>query len=411
MQKTIATLLALVLAALPLRALAQGMDPTTRALVAAAAAEVAYGAVPGAPRPSTLAFDPTGLDTPDTPSPDAVTPREPDIVAPLDLSDRQTAESEGLTIQAPAAWEVASDMGPEMPFFIEVPGADLMIFVEANTSDFPGLAGIAIFAALAEGIADSFGEDVEMVEAAAGFTEQEIPTYYFVFAGESEGEMMGGMFYVFAPGPMAYLLLAVGSLEDWEANRPGVDLIANSLQFDEELILLEKAGDEAITFVSSDGTTSVVAPPGWYASDSDDAELPVIVGAPDMAYVAAIGTEASFGEELRPEIAELFVPSEGESNPEDYDDLVGAIVEMLGSSGQEVTLDPSRQAVYPRDGAVTIRLVGTMELDTDLPFTVATFVDLRESGGAVMIVFGDIDRALDDEEALLTILESIRLLE
>ena len=207
------------------------------------------------------------------------------------------------------------------------------------------------------------------------------------------------------------MLLAGGTQEEWDANKAGVELIANSVQFAEDLITLQQAGDAPLTFVGADETLSVETPAGWYVSDSNDPTLPIIVGAPDMSFAAAVGTGATMGQELNLSQAELFAPSGGESNPEDYDDLVDAIVEMLGSSGQDLTLNPDLQTVYERDGGLTIRLVGSMDLDQDLPFTVGLYIDLRADSGAILIVFGDIDAALAQEDALRAVVESATDLE
>jgi hypothetical protein len=68
-------------------------------------------------------------------------------------------------------------------------------------------------------------------------------------------------------------------------------------------------------------------------------------------------------------------------------------------------------ASFPREGAVMIRLGGMAELDDDLTVPLVFFIDLREAGGVVAIVFGDVEAAQAAEAEIMQLIESVTVLE
>jgi hypothetical protein len=74
-------------------------------------------------------------------------------------------------------------------------------------------------------------------------------------------------------------------------------------------------------------------------------------------------------------------------------------------------IDPELTEVYTRDGGATVRLVGDADMGDGMALPVAIYFDLRADGGAALIVFGDVELALEDEAALRAIAESVVLLE
>jgi len=389
---------------LPLSAWAQatGLDPAARAVVQYAAVEVGHQVAPGrVARPSQPA-----------PSlPEAEATDEPEEEVAVDLSEVRTYTSSGLTMDAPVAWNVLALGADEAAFIVEIPDTEMAVAVGLTDADFPGLIGVALIRSMGDALAAELGDEVTMEAADTLFSSQGLPVAQLRFSGGSFGEEIGGRFYAFATGSSAYLAIAGGPLDEWLLYADAIETMVGSLTFDDGLIDLAQAGDAPELFVDAEELTEVEIPAGWYVSNTDDPQLPVIVAEPELRYVVAIGSEATFGQELSPELAGLFLSPDGESNPEDYDDLIDAISDALGSSSGGFELDPAMSASFPREGAVMIRLGGMAELDDDLTVPLVFFIDLREAGGVVAIVFGDVEAAQAAEAEIMQLIESVTVLE
>jgi hypothetical protein len=231
------------------------------------------------------------------------------------------------------------------------------------------------------------------------------------FAGEAGGEEAAGVFYVLAPNESAYLLVGGGIPEEWEPMAAGVQLIAESITFDEDLISLEAVGDEPLVYVDDGEMVMVEAPAGWFVMSTGDEIFPVILAEPEVRYVAAVGADAAYGEEFDISVFEEFLPTDGELDPELYDELIDTVVEVLSNSGSEMTLDEEQSDVFPRDGAVTVRVVGDAELEAGLSMPVVIYADLRADNIAMVAVFGDTESALAAEDELLALVVSATGLE
>jgi hypothetical protein len=81
------------------------------------------------------------------------------------------------------------------------------------------------------------------------------------------------------------------------------------------------------------------------------------------------------------------------------------LVEGLEESGLD--LDDEITTTYPRDGAVTIRVSGAGEFEEGMNMPMVVYFDLRQDGASVLVVFGDADAAVAQEEALLGIIQSV----
>jgi hypothetical protein len=405
-------MIVMVLAVIPATVMAQAasLDPEARASVESLAKEIGYRVVPSLSRPvdiGQIIEDPA-------PAPEAEEPKlepvdEPLVLPELDLTDLAEYTNDGVTIQVPADWNVEVDPFGDTLFYIEIPDTDLMLSLDADAGlDFPSLLGVALFRSQADLLTRDFGSEAQVEASATVFTPQDLPVAKLVFLGEDAGTAIAGTFYVVAPNENTYMLLAGGSQKSWEYAAEGIELIAQSITFDEELITLVAAGDEAVTHTDSDETLEVTVPGGWYAMDTGDLQFPVILAEPEIRYVAAIGSEAVFDAEFDPEILEL---ATRELAPEEYDTVINTVIDIVADSGNPMLLDEERSNVFPREGAVTVRLVGGADLGDGLSMPVVFYADIRSSGVAVVAVFGDVEGALGQEDEILALVESVMGLE
>jgi hypothetical protein len=376
------------------------LDEATRATVVAMTQRVGAMISPGIVAPEGQ------VKIPITPTPEVI--EEPIELPPLNLTDLVEYSSQGITFQAPADWIVETDSGEDVPFTIEVPGTDLVLSMEADAElDFPSWLGVALFRSQAALLITELGDNAQLEESTTLYTPQSLPIAKLAFSGVDDEEAAAGALYVMAPNENAYLVIAGGPEEDWAYAQPGVDLIVKSITFDEDLFTVVMAGDEPLLFTDEDETVEVSVPAGWYAIGTGDPQFPVILGEPEVRYVTAIGTAASFGEGFDADMLEEFIPADGELSEEDSASLIDSIVEMIGNSGSPINLDEDLSQVATREGAVTVRLVGDAELGDGLGMPVVLYIDLRTDGVGVVVVFGDTESALAVEDVIQTLLESV----
>jgi hypothetical protein len=330
----------------------------------------------------------------------------PVVLPTLSLTDLAEYSNQGMTIQAPADWLVDLDAGGDTLFQIEIPGTNLLLTIEVDGAlEFPSLLGVALFRSQAELLVSEFSAGAQLVESTTLHSTQGLPIAKLAFSEETEGAASAGAFYVVAPNESAYLLLAGGTQEEWDYAAAGVELIAESITFDEELITVTSAGDEPLVYTDGNETLEVEVPAGWYVIDTGDSLFPVVLAEPEVRYIAAVGTEASFGGDLEP-LAE-FVPAEGDFDAAQRDELIAAVVDLMNSAGNEMTVDEEQSDVFPREGAVMVRLVGEAEIDQGLTMPVVIYTDLRSAGAAVVALFGDIDSILAEEVVIFSLVESV----
>jgi hypothetical protein len=278
--------------------------------------------------------------------------------------------------------------------------------LDANL-DFPSWLGLALFRTQGEILVENLGEGAQLAEAATLYTTQNLPVAKMAFSGIEDDVFEAGALYVGAPNETAYLVIIAGSEEEVAYAMPGMDLLIESLTFEEDDITVTLVEDEPLVYGDEDETMEVTVPAGWYVMDTGDAQLPVIIGEPELLYVIAAGTENLFGDEFDPAILEEFIPEDGEFDAESEQALFETILDLVDSSGSPIEIDEELSSLTTRTGAITVRLVGEADLGDEFTSPVALYVDLRRTGVGVIGVFGEIETALEVEDEVLGILESI----
>lgn len=411
-------IVALLMAFTPLMVMAQAVafNDETRAMTVTMAQQVGATLAPGISAPSDQT-DEAPAPQPEEPQPEptaeptAEPTEESGELPELILTDLVKYTSQGVTFQAPADWTVATDMGEDMPFFVEVPGTELFISMEADAGlDFPSWLGVALFRSQANLLIGEMGEGAQLDESATIFTAQNLPMAKLAFSGSDMGEEVGGALYVVAPNENAYIMVAGGPLDEWEYAKEGVDLIARSIVFDEELITAVFVEGEPLEFANADGTVQVTVPAGWYVMDTGDPQFPIIIAEPEVRYVVAVGGEKVFSGEFDDALLDR-IPETGELDPAEYDALFADIVTLIEDSGSPIIVDEELSSVSSREGAATVRLVGQADLDDGLVIPVVFYMDLRVESVGVIVVFGDSESAMSVEGDLQQMLESVTSLE
>jgi hypothetical protein len=353
------------------------------------------------------------VEDPEAPAPDPEDPEsepggETVELPELNLTDLAEYTSQGVTFLAPADWIVDTDMGEGTPFEIEVPGTDLLFAMELDAGlEFPSWLALALFRSQAELLIPEIGEGAQLDELTTLYTQQNLPVVKMAFSGVEDDPLSSGAMYLGAPNENAYIVIAAGSLDNWLYAAPGVDLLIESLTFEEDEITVSLAEEGPLVFTNEDETLEVTIPQGWYVMDTGDPQFPIIAGEPEVRYVAAIGTESVFGEEVDPQILEDFLPEVGELDAESEQELFETILDLVANSGSPITFDEELSALVTREGAITVRLVGDAEFQEELSMPVVVYVDLRTTGVGVISLFGDIETALGLEEEITAMLESI----
>ena len=273
--------------------------------------------------------------------------------------------------------------------------------------DFPSWLGVALFRSQADLLVEEMGEDAQIEESTTLYTEQNLPVAKLAFSGTEGEEPLGGALYALAPNEDAYILVAGGSAAEWEYAKAGIDLIAQSILFDDDLLDVQWADGEPFDFTDVDETVQVTVPTNWYAMSTGDPQFPIILAEPEARYIAAVGTETVFGDDFDSSVFDEFLSDEGVVDPADYEALIAAIGEMISDSGSPITLDNDLSEVIARDGAALVRIVGDAELEDGVAMPVILYVDLRDSGVVVVTIFGDIDAAVEVEEEIQSMVESV----
>ena len=290
-QQVVGGIVALTLALTPLAVMAQEtiLDPEVRATVELAAQEVAALLAPAAtstdsgttflqPTPEP-AVDPPVVDPTEEPTPE---PTEesvgtPELLPELNLTDLAEYSSGGVTIQVPVDWIVESSEGEIASFTIEIPGTDLFISLEEDSAvDFPSLLALALFRSQAELLVADLAEAAQLDEVDTVYTAQGLPMAKLGFSGNVGDVDATVMMTIAAPKQHTYLLVAGGPPEEWAQVAEGINLVAESIVFDEELVTLVAAGDESLAYTDAEATVEFELPAGWYAMDSGDSQFPVV---------------------------------------------------------------------------------------------------------------------------------------
>ena len=277
-------------------------------------------------------------------------------------------------------------------------------------ADFPGVLGVVIFRAMADALVGSFMEDTEILSVEQFFTDQGVPAVGILFAGEMDGAAATGAIVVYAPGDNAYLMLAFGPTADWDRYGADIEEIAETIAFAPELVTLFTATQDTY-FADRDEVLETIVFTDWHALAYDDDKMPIVVVKPDFAYVVALGLSASFSDQLSDGEDVLRLLVQATADTELSQEIIAEIMDALGGMGSDITIDESLTTIYATDEGGIIRVIGTGALDEETVIPIGVYLDLRPSGSITMIVMGNVDLALADEDLLLEILAETLVLE
>jgi hypothetical protein len=326
----------------------------------------------------------------------------------LNLSDLAEYTSQGVSILVPADWVVDTELDSNTPFFIEVPGTNMIISLSSDSElTFPSWLGVTLFRSQADLLVSEIGEEAQLEESTTLYTEQNLPVAKLAFTGMEGDEPLGGAIYALAPNEDAYLLIGGGSAAEWEYAKAGIDLIVQSILFDDDLVDVEWADGEPLVFTDDDETLQVTVPTNWYAMSTGDPQFPIILAEPEVRYIAAVGGSSVFGDDIDMSVLDEYLSNEGVVNPEDYAGLIDTIGEMVSESGDSIALDTELSEVLPREGAALVRLVGSAELEDGVAMPVILYVDLRDSGVGIVTIFGDTESAVEFEDDIQSLVQSV----
>jgi hypothetical protein len=407
-QQVVGGILALTFALTPIAVMAQAtaLDPEVRATVELAVKEVAALLAPGA----ISADSGTTLLQP-TPEPTEESVEVPALLPELNLTDLAEYSSGGVTIQVPVDWIVEASNDETAQFSIEIPDTELFISLEEDSAvDFPSLLALALFRSQAELLVADFAEEAQIDEPHTAYTAQGLPMAKLGFSGNVGGVDAAGLMYIAAPNQHTYLLVAGGPPDEWAQVAEGIDLIAESMVFDEDLVTLVAAGDEPLAYTDADATVEFELPAGWYAMNTGDSQFPVVAAEPEVRYVVTMGNEESFGEDVADEILALYDPEGGELDSAASAALINELLGLLGDSN-DMTLDAEQSTVFRHEGGLMFQLVGGADMGDGISLPVILYLDIRETTGAIAAVFGDTEFALADGEIIESMVQSVTRVE
>jgi hypothetical protein len=220
-------------------------------------------------------------------------------------------------------------------------------------------------------------------------------------------EKQAGAIYMTAPNEGVYALIASGPPEQWEEVAGAIQMLAESIVFDEELISLTSNTDDPALYTEGEGWLELEIPAGWYILDSDNPVYQVVLSEAEVRFAMAVAAGEDFDEALTSAVLEQIVPLSGELSPEEQGALIADIVNILVNAGGDVELDAEMASITSREGGVTVRVPGIADLKSGVIIPVAFYVDLRTTGSVVVAVFGDLDAASGIEAEIQALVESV----
>ncbi|MCC6169822.1 MAG: hypothetical protein IT329_21575 [Caldilineaceae bacterium] len=380
--------------------------------VAATAGLAAYGA-PSAAAPGLSTLPALRRPTPVpqeelTPTPEAEATPTPGGTPEPGSPDLVEYSSGGITLQAPAEWEVSEgDFGSL--FDMSVPNGEFVATLQDAGGDFPGMILVYFFANMPEMLVGEYMEGAGLTSIEIGRTVQDVPMAGIHFDATIEGVEGSGAFYAISPGETAYMFFAFAPAEEWVAVAPGVAQVAESITFDEELLTLATAGSGGLVFGDNAGILETTIPEGWHVTGTNDETLPLLIADPEYTLALMLGTESEMEPELGAMMDELLNQPGGEVDPAVVDEAFAGLVERMMQDG-DFTVDETLNAYFPREGAITLRLGGEGDF-SGLITPAMVYFDLRSDGAVMQIIFGDLQDMLAQEEELLKILTATDVLD
>ncbi len=386
------------------------LDPEVRAALQAAVVEVATRLYDlPEPMPSPPAESPILLPTP-TPQPPAS--QEPSAVPPsAETGDGafQPYRVQGVTLQVPASWTVLEGRFGSL-LNLAIPGTNFIGVLQGSMEqDLPGLLGVLVLRNQAQVLVRQIDENGELIGVATRLTSQRLPLVRIDFRANFQGSEGQGALYLVSPGATAYLLITFAPTAEWEALQPTVDLVARSIFFDPFQITLTAAEGRELVYTHSDGSLSLTVPVNWQVTETGQEMPALLVADPSFAIVAAIGREAPLPADLADELGQI-LPAAPQTPTLDnalLQALQEAVLSALNILPGEFTLDEAATQAFVADGQVTIRLVGTTELEPGLPLTLMAYARVHQAGILPALVFGEPAQILEREPSLLAILNTV----
>ncbi len=432
-RRKVAALLALALLLAPQTAHAQE-DTALRQIVQDAATYVAQRALTANARGHAAQTDETDAERSSsdsqspTPPPGVVTRPQDDIEEPAEDPAEGSADGSepaqasaagadwfnyanaGVTVTVPAAWETISP-DAETIFATSAPSSEFAVVMVDIGADIPSFIALTLFRVAGGDMLQEWIPDAEMKGVASAFTAQGLPMVRLDFNAEIDGEPATGAFFVISAGSQAYVLLVAGTVDEFDRYAEEAEEVVDSLAFDPSLITYVQADAQAdgepLVYTDDEGLISVSLPDGWFAADTGDEQLPVILMDPTISYVMMLSTDTTLDTSFDASRRELFDTEDGTPDPAVLDEIAARLADLLGERGDSLIFDPDLTTTYPRAGGVIIRMVGEGDFSAGTMAPVALYLDLRTAGGALVILVGEIDPALADEESLFDVVTSI----
>jgi hypothetical protein len=352
---------------------------------------------------------PEAEETPEEEATPAAEETEESAIPPIDFTTVEMVQytNEGVTLQAPVDWEVTPGSFGTI-FEISVPDTDFFGILQTGATDeFPGVLAVVILRENAELVLQQMAEGAELVNVETLVTDQQLPMTKISFLAELEEGVEGaGALYIVSPGSSGYLFTTFAPVDEWEVLEPGADLVAQSIFFDEELITLTTAESGVLFYADEANTVEIALPEGWQVAEMGDESLPLVVVDPDFQFVGAVGIDPEFNADLGIELEDI-VAEDGTVDRNALDQLLNE----LDFDAETFTIDESLIEASVEDGVLTLRLVGVAALEEDLQLPVVLYLRIDSTGFAGLVIFGNSEDILAQEETLLEIVDSILILE
>jgi hypothetical protein len=318
----------------------------------------------------------------------------------------------GITINAPAAWEVENGSGDTVfDFNDDASGLKGMVAFTGDT--FPGLIALPMFETLAEMLVQTMGPGAKLAGVERLETYQGLPALKIAFRDAENEDIAGdGVIFMIGTGDNAYGVIASSPAETWLMVEPIIAELAVSLMVDEELVTLETAVDGDLVVDDPAGSFAVTIPEGWHVTPTQDDELTLLIADPDVRVVGAVGgsSDLSANDEA---LQALIEATAGSIDEQMVGDLLGSVLDALNMGGDSTLFNPELTKVFPSVGDYlgVIRLGGALEVDDGVEMPLVTYLGVDLDSIGLLMVFGAPDETLGREETMLEILGSIEFTE
>ena len=275
--------------------------------------------------------------------------------------------------------------------------------------DFPGILALSIFQTQADAIVKQIDANAQLVSVQRLATTQSLPLIKIAFQANFQGIEGTGAFYVVSPGATVYLVIGFASGEEWPALESGFDLVAQSIFFDASLITLTTAETGPLVYKDADETVEVTVPQTWQVTDTGDPTFPLAVVNPDFNIIAAVGGAKDGVGDQNIDVAAITAAVEQGADQATLDQIVQQIVAGMDMGKDQFTIDDKLTTAFVQDNQLYVRLAGLVDLQ-DIKLNVAIWVTFAGTDMIGLVVFGDTEQAMAQEQTLLEVANSIQFL-